>query len=1216
MKKIVELLSRDLSRRIEEVIQVDQAEEQAVFTEIDEYIATDSIRDLYARLLNAIAEAPSDPNEAIGVWVSGFFGSGKSSFAKNLGYALRNDQVQGESFSKLFKARIEDDRVSNLLDSIDARFPTEVIFFDIAKEQDTRRVTQRISEFLYVVLLRHLNYAEDFDIAELEIELEAEDKLDEFIKICKKLHKQDWKMIRKGAQRISRASAVLHEIEPKTYPTADSWTQSQRNRDTAITLTKVVERCFELVGRRCPGKTLVWVIDEVGQHVARSDDKIEDLRAVVQEFGLVGRNLVKAKKLSAPAWMIVTSQEKLEEVVSALDSKRVQLAKLQDRFRHRVDLAPSDIREVATKRVLAKTGKAEPLLKKLFSDNQGQLNDAFRLERTTRKTETHEADFVQFYPYPPHYIDLSISIVSGLRLQPGAPKQYGGSNRTIIKQAYEMLVSDRTDMKSKAVGSLVTLDKVYELVEGNLTTEKRTDIHDISQRFKNDADDQGWSLRVAKVICLLEFVRDLPRTEANIAAFLVDEVGKPAPIGQVQAAIKKLHAAQFIRNTDEGWKLQTALEKNWDTERKTHLDPKPRERNEIARQVLREVFGEPAMKTYKYKDFRNFKIGVTHEGTQIGDEGDLAVTLCIADDNDDLPKRLKEVREESRLDVHKHDIYWSFALSPDIDQMVAELHASRKMVEKYAQMGAQNRISSEENSCLQDEKNAVLGYQNRLQDRFTEAMEKGTGLFRGISWDASSLGKALSEIYKKLYGNVVPDLYPKLEMGSSPFNGDEAELILKAADLKALPQVFYAGDRGLGLVTKEGPKYVPNPAADVAREVLDYLIAQNDYGNREERTGKKLEQRFGGIGYGWDRDMLRLILAVLFRAGSIEVSQGGEKFNNFSDPRCRPPFVNNNTFKSSLFTPVKPVDLKTLTRAVESYEALTGETVDVDKNAICEALKKFAAEEMKTVLPIEAQAKFNQLPMVGTIQDFREALSAIEGGSPDDCVNTLAGGGTTLKQAHDRVRKIAECLDDKGLAALRQARQTVGQMWPQLEARGEVGLKEEVEKLNGLLATEDFYESLSAIGTAGKVVSSAYRGLYQKAHAERGEQFHTAIEKIKGRLEWSTVPDSMRQPVLQPLASRCCTELDLPDGSLVCKKCSATLSQMESDLAALGGLFAQVVAQVQKLTTPPETKVQRVRVSEFFGGAMENEDQVKQDIARLQDHLLKLLDEKIKIVVE
>ena len=153
--------------------------------------------------------------EAVGVWVSGFFGSGKSSFAKNLGYALQKNKVQGQDFSALFKARIEDKRVSDLLDLINSRFPTEVIFFDIAKEQDTRRVTQRISEFIYVVLLRHLDYAEDFDIAELEIELEAEGKLDEFVKTCKKLHKQDWKMIRKGAQRVSRASAVLHEIDPK-----------------------------------------------------------------------------------------------------------------------------------------------------------------------------------------------------------------------------------------------------------------------------------------------------------------------------------------------------------------------------------------------------------------------------------------------------------------------------------------------------------------------------------------------------------------------------------------------------------------------------------------------------------------------------------------------------------------------------------------------------------------------------------------------------------------------------------------------------------------------------------------------------------------------------------------------------------------------------------------------------------------------------------------
>lgn len=348
-----------------------------------------------------------------------------------------------------------------------------------------------LAELMYTVLLRELGYSEDFDIAELEIELESEKRLDEFIAKCKSLHNKEWNTIRAGAQKLSRASAVLHHLDPTTYPTADSWAHSQRNRDASITVSKVVERTFELWGRRRPGKALVFIIDEVGQHVARSGDKIEDLRATIEEFGRVSKNLLKARKITAPCWIVVTSQEKLDEVVAAIDSKRIDLAKLQDRFHYRVDLAPSDIREVATKRVLAKRPEAEAPLKKLFHDNQGKLNDALRLERTTRRTDISESDFVHFYPYPPHYIDLCIGIMSGIRLQPGAPRHYGGSNRTIIKQAYEMLVSDRTAFAKKPIKSLVTLDKVYELVEGNLSNEKRTDIHQIAERFKSDPDDHG-----------------------------------------------------------------------------------------------------------------------------------------------------------------------------------------------------------------------------------------------------------------------------------------------------------------------------------------------------------------------------------------------------------------------------------------------------------------------------------------------------------------------------------------------------------------------------------------------------------------------------------------------------------------------------------------------------------------------------------------------------
>jgi hypothetical protein len=1221
MKTIGDLLTRDLSRKIEEIIQVDQADEQSVHAEITEYIATDSIRDQYHHLLKAIAEAPSDPHESIGVWVSGFFGSGKSSYAKNLGYALQNRTVLGSKFAELFKQQIEDSRISDLLDLINTKTPTQVILFEVAKEADTRKVTQRIAELMYTVLLRELGYAEDFDIAELEIELESEGKLPEFIATCKSELKKDWETVRAGAQKLSRASAILHKLDPKTYPSADSWAHAHRNQDASISVSKVVERTFELWGRRRKGKALVFIIDEVGQHVARSGDKIEDLRATIEEFGKVGKNLLKARKITAPCWIVVTSQEKLDEVVAAIDSKRVELAKLQDRFRYRVDLAPSDIREVATKRVLAKKTASEKLLKELFKKNEGQLNAALRLERTSRRTDISESDFIHFYPYPPHYIDLCIGIMSGIRLQPGAPRHYGGSNRTIIKQAYEMLVSDRTAFAKKPIGALVTLDKVFELVEGNLSNEKRTDIHQIAERFKGDPEDHGWALRVAKAICLLEFIRDLPRTETNLAAVLVDEVGKATPLSEVQAAVKRLDSAKFIRNTEEGWKLQTAQEKNWTNERSGHLDPKPRERNELTRTALQQIFDEPEFKTYRYQN-RSFRIGISVDGTSIGDEGELPLTLCVSDDADDLTNRIEEIRTESQQKSHENDLYWLFCLTPEIDELVAQLHASRKMVDKYNQLSAQQKISPDEATCLQDEKNSKNGYETRLRDKLTEAMERGTGMFRGVQKDASALGKSLGEILKKLFGQVVPDLYPKLQMGSRPMDKDDPERLLKAVDLKVLPKVFYEGDQGLALVVRDGAKLVIATNAPVAKEVLDYLKSEHSYGNKDTRMGKALEKRFGGTPYGWERDMLRLILATLFRAGEIEVTYHGNRFHNYQDPASRTPFTNNPAFRSSLFSPRQSVGLKTLTQAVQQLEDLTGEEVDVEEGAIATAFKKVAAEELEKLYPLKATAEAHRLPVLTMLSEYQQTLAGIQSSASDDCVRILTENGKDFGETRDKVRKLRESLDGEAIGVLRQARQATDQVWQRLAAHNpSPELGSTVNELKTLLESEQFIDSWDDIAALTKKVLDAYRTAYCNLFDRRKQSYESAIGEIKNRAEWA--PQEANNPgmassLLSPLQARVGSDEDkeaVEQGKSLGK---SSLTEMESDLAAVDGLKSSVLVKLQELSIGSEKKapVRKVRVSEFFNRPIQTQEELDMALDLIRDSLQKCIDEGAIIILE
>ena len=769
------------------------------------------------------------------------------------------------------------------------------------------------------------------------------------------------------------------------------------------------------------------------------------------------------------------------------------------------------------------------------------------------------------------------------------------------------------------MGTLVTLDKIFELVEGNLSTERQKDISDIRAR-------SGMTRRTAAGPCAW------PRPSACWSSCATCRAPRPtSPPAwstpwarprrwpRCSSALARLQAAQFVRNTEEGWKLQTAQEKNWETERRGHLDPKQKDRNDILRETLGEIFADPKLKTYRYRDLRSFRVGVTVDGVRAGDEGQITLALQSADDREAWAARFAEIQDESRQPAHGNDLYWVFGLTAEIDDLVANLYASREMVKKYDQLRAQNRISHEEAACLQAEKGEVLRLQGRVREKTAEALAAGAGLFRGYARHGADLGKTPAEIFKKLLDAVVPDLYPKLEMGARPLKGTEPEEVLKAANLNGLSQVFYGGEAGLDLVVKEGAKFVPNPSADIAKEVLDYLNREHAYGNRDTRTGKALEGHFGGLGYGWDLDMLRLVLAVLFRAGAVEVTYNGRRHDSYTEPQSRVPFTNTPAFRAALFTPAKPIDLKTLTQAVEGYEGLTGQTVDVEKNAIAAAAKKWADGELKLALPAQATAEAHRLPVTAAVQEYRGQLEALLAGAADDCVRTLAGEGASLKKAHDRMQRLRDALSEQGLRQVRYARAAVGEMWPALAARGENSdLALRAATLRERLDAETFYEALPAIrgrhpGRERRVSSDLPgpprrpRGPFRGGH--RGDQ---GAARLGADFARHAGPGAGLSD-----GARACAKADLPEGAVVCGRCRATLSQLDSDLAALGGLKAQAIARIEELTAPvAPVSVTGCGWPTSSAMRLETEEAVEKAVERLREHLLKLLAEKVKIVLE
>lgn len=1244
MTTIRDILSRDLSRPIEEVIKVDQQDEETVYSEIREYVATDRIKRQYLDVLGAIADAPGDPTEGIGVWVSGFFGSGKSSFAKNLGYILANHPLKGVNASDLFVRQLEEQapgdaqvrQIRDRINYINHRFEAKVIMFDVQVDRAVRQATEPIAEIMYTVLLRELDYAEDYDIAELEIELEGEKRLGDFVKSCAQLYENGtegtavpvtlpgvseaeyaiWRRVRKGAQRIQRASAALNRMNPTTYPSPDSWAASLQKKETDITIRTLVDRTFTLTQRRRPGHAVIYIIDEVGQYVARSAEKIENLRAVAEHFGQEGKNRVLAGQTPAPAWVIVTSQEKLDEVVAAIDDKRVELAKLQDRFKTRIDMAPADIREVATKRVLAKKAEAESRLAALFAQNGAILKTHTHLERTSRQHEITAVEFTQFYPYLPHFIDISIDIVSGIRLHAGGPRHIGGSNRTIIKQTYEMLVSDRTRLADAPLGTLVSLDRIYELVEGNLPSEKRKDITTIMERWADDP----WPARTAKAITLLEYVRDLPRSEGNLAALLYDRMGAESPLAEVQRAVELLEAAQFITQTENGWKLLTAQEKNWSAERNA-FNPNPREQHDILEDRLKVIFAAPALTRYRYLNLHNFRVGVTWERRSITGQAQVPLQLRMADGPDLFQSVGNMARDDSRAKTHENEIFWVASLTTEIDELVRELFRSQQMVGRYNQLRAQAKITTEESASLAAEKNQVLRFEERLKDRLEATLANGRGFFRGVAKDGGNLGKQLPEILKGMFDYAVPDLYPKLEMGARPLKGNEAEEILKAANLNGLSKIFYGPPDGLDLVVKEGSKFVVNPNAPIAKEVGDYLKREHAYGNKV--TGKTLEAHFGGLGYGWQQEMLWLVLATQLRGGGLEVTYQGRRYRNHLDPQARIPFGGTNAFRAASFAPRQAIDLTALVTAVKRYEALTGDEVDVEETAIAQAFQSLARVELEQLLPVEARVKAHHIPVLDTLQEYRNMLDAALNSASDDAVVMLVGEGVSFQGLRDRVATIRKATDEKGLARLQRMRTAVNQIWPLLQeelANTDEGVQlsqQQVNLLQEALDTVTYYETGPAIEAALRQLEEGYKQVYQTRHQQRQAAYQAAVEAVKAQPDWAKVPAEMSEATLKPLTDRAEHELILPDGVLVCQRCQASLKELVLDVTAVNHVRSQVLLRVQELVAPEEV-IQRVKWAEVVGvnPTLSTHEEVDEMLDQLGNHLHKLVDADVKIILE
>jgi hypothetical protein len=1172
------LFASDIYRRIEEVIKVDQTSDEILREEINEYVVTDAIRSHYTHIFDAYRETPNKPHEGIAVWVSGFFGSGKSSFAKMLGLSIENRPVAGIPAGDRFAQRAGGNELQVLLKAINEKIPTHAVIFDVSTDRGIRSGNQSLTEIMYGLFLQSLGYAKDLDLSELEIVLEEKGQLEWFEAEYRRLFNKDWS-IEKGkvAFALSEASRVLHSLDSATYPMADSWIKAVKNK-ADISPRKLAERANDLMKRRRPGQALIFVVDEVGQFVARDVQKMLDLAAVVQSLGVKGRG---------KHWIVVTSQEKLGELVSGLDDKKIELARLMDRFPLQVHLEPSDITEVTSRRVLSKNAGAQKALGDLFDAHRGRFTEHTQLTADIKLPELTRDSFIELYPLLPYQIDLIIQVVSGLRTQGGSSKHVGGANRTIIKLAQQLLINPSVNLAEQPLGCVARLDQVYDLVEGNIGSEVRAKISAIAKEFEHRLAQP-----VAKVICLLQYVKSVHRTAENIAAALHPGVAAESGLAAVEDAVRQLEAANKIRIGDDGYRIPTPAEDDWERIR-NGISPKPGDLHRLYSEVL-VSFWQP-QPSHTLFDTKTFKAGLAIHGREVVG-GDMMFQMHLAEDGEAFKALASELRARSQQE--RKNVFWALSLNDAIDRETVQLFRSKEMLARKEREAK----TPDETALVGDEKVRLRRHQDELRRLLKAACLAGSVSFRGNDRSPDDLAVDIGKSAADILGGVLPEVFNRFkEAAARPADVKKGvDALFTAENLQGLPSVFGS----LGLLRDERGKTVFRAESGPLAEVLARIEERSNYG--DTASGRFLSDELAKEPFGWDFEVVRLLVLSLLRAGKIQATSKGQTIDSATGVEARDTFSNNNLFRQASFRPKKGLEFEELVRASEAFRDTFGSEVrELNTGAIVSELRKEIVRHEDDVASAHGQLIACRLPGATVLEGAIGQMKAILRGSEDNAIATFNASHRSIKDAIKRAVELEQALSEPRLRDLDRARKVLKSSWPFLREEPDVSedLRSKAAMLQDLLARETFYRELPTIEQQSRAIEVEYERLYDEALETRIAAYTQAFDQLVHTPGWQGINKDQRQKLGAPFERG-----KVRDNERV------PIPQLRSELDACNARLRDAIAELYRIIDGE--RVVTVQLGRYFSGGIETEEQLDAALDGIREECSRLIGNGKKVIAQ
>ena len=823
---IRDMFAEDINRKINGVIKVDQAADDVIEQELNEYVITRELKKHFITFFNYYGDAFDQPTADMGVWISGFFGSGKSHFLKMLSYLLENKEVKGIRSVERFRKKFEDDPATFMLIDRATKGPTETILFNIDIEGFSNKDKTAVLRVFAKMFYNHLGFfGENLKVAMLERYIDQQGKTEEFRRVFEEKKGKSWVEMRRAfAFNGKFIIPTLMEVLDMSEEDAQSWFRDKTA--TEISIAQLVEDMKAYVDTKPANFRLLFLIDEVGQYVGTDTDMLLNLQSLTEKIG---------SECEGKIWVICTGQEAIDEIIKV---RADEFSRIQARFKTRLSLSSSSVDEVIQKRILKKKAEAVKDLENVYEQNDSVLRNLFSFSGSILDIKGYSGprEFSENFPFVPYQFIIMQKVFAEIRKHGNSGKHLSGGERSMLSGFQEAAQA----IQEKDEYALVPFFRFYDTVHTFLDGSIRRVIERCQKAADNGDGIEQQDVDVLKLLYLIRYIDDIPSNLDNIVILMADDIRVDKIIMReaVRGCLDRLMSQNYIGRTGDTYNFLTDEEQDIQREiRDTNVDTAS-----IVERIAQMIYGDIfTTKKFRYEKY-DFAFDQMVDGITVGvATGGMRLRfLTVAADATE--------KTEFRLMAESKG---NEAIVVLADTPYYESLESAMKIRKYVKQRNVSQLPKSVQKIISDQQDEAGKYELSAMTELQNAIENAQFYADGERLEIKA-GNAKSKIDQSLE-YLVAHVYSKLDLIVENVSSD--------ADIVAILTGAVTSFSGM------------EPNRDAAAAVEEYLEIQDR--KKLPTSMADVQSKYSAIPYGWKEIDIAAVVAQLIYVQKVTIKYAG-----------------------------------------------------------------------------------------------------------------------------------------------------------------------------------------------------------------------------------------------------------------------------------------------------------------------------------------------------